>query len=38
MAGKGSKRREEDTKEINNNWDEIDWNPPEKDVNVSESE
>ena len=25
MAGKGSKRRKENTKKINDNWDNIDW-------------
>lgn len=29
MAGKGSKRREEDTKQVNDNWDEINWENPE---------
>jgi len=30
--GKGSKRRKEDTAQINDNWDEIDWNSAEKSV------
>ena len=35
MAGKGSKRREEDTKQVNDNWDEINWVAPD---NVEELE
>ena len=25
MPGKGSKRRKENTKKVNNNWSDIDW-------------
>lgn len=25
MSGKGSKRRKENTKKVNNNWSDIDW-------------
>lgn len=29
--GKGSKRRQEDTKQINENWDDINWKPKKKE-------
>lgn len=30
--GKGSKRRKENTSQVNDNWDEIDWESTEKSV------
>jgi len=30
--GKGSKRRKEDTKKINDNWDDIDWKKIKKNI------
>jgi len=32
MAGKGSKRRKENTKQINDNWDTIDWKKKKKNI------
>ena len=33
IMGKGSKRREEDTSKIVNNWDSINWDKPKKEKN-----
>ncbi len=30
--GKGCKRRKEDTKKINDNWDDIDWKKKKKNI------